>query len=207
MIIYKATNKVNGKIYIGQTVRPLDERIGEHKRHCNTVLGKAIAKYGIDNIYFETIDHAESIEELNEKERYWIKFYDCLEPKGYNLCYGGDNTLGYHHRESAKRKMSVSKKKLYVGEGNPFYGKKHSAEARAKMSAARKGRPLTEDWKAKVAAKVKRAKVKNLDTGEVFTSIQEAADKYGITATHISRVCRGKRKSCGGYRWEYYQDT
>lgn len=52
----------------------------------------------------------------------------------------------------------------------------------------------------------KTVKVVNLDTKEVFNSVNEAAKKYNIIPTHISRVCRGKRKHTGGYRWQYYSE-
>ena len=94
MIIYKITNKINDKIYIGQTIRSLEERVKEHKRKKNCSLYKAFNKYGIENFDFEIIEKCNSIEEMNEKEIYWIKYYDCLMPKGYNLCEGGGQTNG-----------------------------------------------------------------------------------------------------------------
>ena len=69
MIIYKVTNKVNGKIYIGQTVRTLEQRKWQHldaaKNGCKTHFYNAIRKYGEDNFVFEIIDEASSLEELN----------------------------------------------------------------------------------------------------------------------------------------------
>ena len=44
---------------------------------------------------------------------------------------------------------------------------------------------------------------RNVDTGEVFDSVKKAAEKYGLKDTHISRVCKGKRKTTGGFKWEY----
>lgn len=207
MIIYKITNNTNGKIYIGQTVRTLDERIGEHKRHINTIMGKAFKKYGIYNFIIEIIDTATSIIELNKKEIKWISFFDCVTPKGYNQCYGGDNTIGFHHREVSKRKMSKKKSGMYLGENNPFFGKTHSDEQRAKWSKERKESYKEYIKKAHDASieAIKR-KVVNLDTGEIFDSIKEASAKYNIFPTHISRVCRGRRKSCGGFRWQYYDE-
>ena len=146
MIIYKMTNKVNGKVYIGQTTRELDERTKEHIRHNEIIVDKAIQKYGIENFTVEQIDLAENIDELNQKEMYWIEHYDCITPKGYNQCYGGNNTCGYHHKEESKQKMSIKKSQNYIGEGNPFYNKTHSEESRKKMSEARKGlKHLTEE--------------------------------------------------------------
>lgn len=207
MIIYKMTNKVNGKVYIGQTTRRLDERTKEHIRHNKMIVDKAIQKYGIENFTVEQIDLAENINELNQKEMYWIERYDCITPKGYNQCYGGDNTCGYHHKEESKQKMSIKKSQKYIGEGNPFYNKTHSEESRKKMSEARKGlKHLTEEQIKRLRESHHTVKVINVDTGEVFDSIKDAGLKYNIEPTHITRVCKGKRKTCGGYRWEYVKN-
>lgn len=207
MIIYKMTNKVNGKVYIGQTTRELDERTKEHIRHNEIIVDKAIQKYGIENFTVEQIDLAENIDELNQKEMHWIEHYDCITPKGYNQCYGGNNTCGYHHKEESKQKMSIKKSQNYIGEGNPFYNKTHSEESRKKMSEARKGlKHLTEEQIKRLRESHHTVKVINVDTGEVFDSIKDAGLKYNIEPTHITRVCKGKRKTCGGYRWEYVKN-
>lgn len=204
MIIYKMHNCITGKDYIGQTTRSLEERTAEHIRHNEIVVDKAISKYGIDNFIVEEIDSASTIEELNEKEIYWIKKYNSLVPNGYNQCIGGDNTCGFHHREESKRKMSETKSQIYVGEGNPFYNKTHSEESRKKMSDKRKGmKHLSEEQVARLRESHRMVSVKNIETGEIFQSIKECAEKYHIPATHIVRVCKGKRKTAGGYHWQY----
>ena len=91
--IYKITNKINGKIYIGQSKNPKDR----FQQHCapsntNTILGKAIHKYGKENFSFEIIE--ENILNYNEKEKYWISYYDSLTPKGYNISIGGSGSSG-----------------------------------------------------------------------------------------------------------------
>lgn len=206
MIIYKITNLVNGKIYVGQTVRDLDERIAEHKRH-DGIVGRAIKKYGEGNFCFEVIDKANNIDELNEKEKYWIRFNDCIKPNGYNLCEGGGNTKGYRHREESKRKMSETQKARgsQKGKKNHFYGKTHSSEQKKKWSKERKGRKHSKETIQKMRlSKPNARKVINIDTGEIFPTISLAAEKYGLKSEHICRVCRGKRKRTGGYRWSYY---
>lgn len=73
MIIYKLTNKVNGKIYIGKTERTIKERLDEHIRHNYIIVDKAIHKYGIDSFVVEIVDSASSLKELDKKEQEWIK--------------------------------------------------------------------------------------------------------------------------------------
>ena len=93
MIIYKSTNKITGKIYIGQTTHTLDKRIKGHikesKIESNRPFMLSINKYGEDNFTFETIDSANNLDELNDKEVYWINFYDSVSPNGYNVTGGG----------------------------------------------------------------------------------------------------------------------
>lgn len=191
-IIYKATNKTNGKAYVGQTVQTIEKRMMQHMYGHKTYFDCAIDRFGIDNFEIEIIDTADSIDELNEKEKYYISSLNTMLPNGYNLCEGGGNTTGYHHKEESKRKMSIAKSKMYIGENNPFYGKKHSEETRKKISESKK-------YEKNCTAR----KVRCVETGEIFDCILYAAQKYDIAATHITRVCRGRRKTTGGFHWEY----
>lgn len=86
MIIYKVTNRLNGMVYIGQTSRSLNRRISEHLSNNRTsYFDRALRKYGINNFNIEIIDIATSKEELNEKEKYYIEYYDSKIPNGYNM--------------------------------------------------------------------------------------------------------------------------
>jgi group I intron endonuclease len=94
-VIYKITNKVNGKIYIGLTTVPLSER---WKNHCRSVgrvhrpLYNSMSKYGIENFIIEEIDKCEDFEELGKLERHYIKLYDSTNPDiGYNMTCGGES--------------------------------------------------------------------------------------------------------------------
>ena len=97
MIIYKATNLINNKVYIGQTINTLEYRKSQHIRDAklrprNIYFHNAINKYGSDNFTFEIIDTANDINELNKKEAKWIRFYNSTNEKyGYNLDSGGKN--------------------------------------------------------------------------------------------------------------------
>ena len=100
MIIYKSTNKITGKVYIGQTTKNLEKRIKGHvnesKKDKNRPFLSSINKYGVDNFVFEIIDFADNLNELNDKEIYWIDFYNSVSPNGYNVTGGGqgDKTIG-----------------------------------------------------------------------------------------------------------------
>lgn len=83
--IYKIENILNGKIYIGQSVR-IERRFQEHimKSHNSQKIDKAINEYGIENFQFSVVEEC-SKEDLNTREDYWIQYYQCIYPKGYNV--------------------------------------------------------------------------------------------------------------------------
>lgn len=90
--IYKITNKINGKSYIGQTT-DYQRRFREHRNkgygeEPNKPLYNAFDKYGIDNFDFEIIE--DLTENYNEREKYWIQYYNTLLPNGYNIEPGGE---------------------------------------------------------------------------------------------------------------------
>ncbi len=124
MIIYKVTNKINGKIYVGQTVGDLKRRKSVHLSNAkagreDNYFYNAIGKYGSDNFNWEVLEECNDIDKLNEREEYWIKELNTISPSGYNLRYGGKNSL---YSEEHKIKMSESKQ-----------GKNHTEESKIGM--------------------------------------------------------------------------
>ena len=107
-LIYKATNIVNGKMYIGQTFQPLHRRILQHTNPCKGskfLFQRAIALYGPENFKFEVVE--ENIPEtlIDEREQYWIKHYNTLfwsNPLGYNLTTGGQERGASHRKLTDK---------------------------------------------------------------------------------------------------------
>lgn len=97
--IYKITNKINDKVYIGQTSKTIKKRWQQHK--CNSsknyfgqvVLYQAINKYGIENFVIEPIEEIDN-SQLDEREKYWIKYYDSYN-NGYNATLGGKDITLY----------------------------------------------------------------------------------------------------------------
>jgi group I intron endonuclease len=117
MIIYKVTNKINNKVYIGQTTRTLAIRKTEHykpsNKHC-LYLHRALFYWPKEVFEWTVIYTANSIEELNDKEQYFITLFDSTNPeKGYNLTTGG---LNFKMSEESKKKMShyAQTKKVYT---------------------------------------------------------------------------------------------
>ena len=99
--IYKITNDINSKIYIGKTISSLEKRFKEHCRDAfnetrnNRPLYKAIRKYGVDYFHIELVETA-PIEMLSEREVYWISFYNTYK-NGYNATIGGDGKHLYNY--------------------------------------------------------------------------------------------------------------
>lgn len=125
--IYLLTSP-SGRHYVGQTKQPLEERWrkGNGYKSC-TLLNKAIQKYGWDNFTHEILAICEDEKSADELEKYFIQFYNCIAPNGYNLDLGGN--VNKHMSEETKKKISEANR-----------GKKMSAESRQKMSEKAKGR-------------------------------------------------------------------
>lgn len=147
MIIYKATNKINGKCYIGQTRHSLEHRKAIHIRYAkkglNTHFYQAIRKYGEENFEWEIMCSTNDKKRLNELETFYITKYDSIK-HGYNMVDGGDNNImdiesvKTKHDEIMKspevrKKISDSMKKL-IADGNFF-----TEEHRRKLSESAKG--------------------------------------------------------------------
>ena len=89
MIIYKITNKLNGKCYIGQTTKSVKDRWSAHCKSKKYFLSNSIKKYGKENFSIEEIAKYSNMEDLNNAEEYFIDFYNCIVPNGYNFAPGG----------------------------------------------------------------------------------------------------------------------
>lgn len=119
--IYKITNKVNNKIYIGITIQGFKTRFGHHLYEAKTdspfPIHKAIRKYGESSFEIEVLEIVESIEELKEREKFYIKELKAKDRKfGYNLTEGGDGTFGRMHSNETKAKIGEKAKGRVVSE-------------------------------------------------------------------------------------------
>ena len=138
--IYKITNQINGKIYIGKhsTDNLDDGYMGSGK-----LILKAEQKYGIENFTKEYLAFCDTEEKLNWFEKFYIKKYKAREV-GYNLTDGGDGSLGRKHTEETKQKMRDNHAD-FKGEKHPMYGRHLSEEHKAKLKQS-----LTEETKQKM---------------------------------------------------------
>ena len=136
--IYVIENLINGRKYVGQG-NNLDKRMNEY--HANSkALNAAMDKYGKDNFNRYVIEYC-SIEELDERERYWIKeLRSHTSEKGYNISWGGHSPMrGISPSIETRKKLSMSR-----------IGTHPSDETREKMSIAKAGKPRSEEVKEKM---------------------------------------------------------
>ena len=183
MLIYKITNQINNKIYIGQTIRTIQERMYSYHQEClyakiSRPIIAAMRLYGIENFTFEVLeDGINSKEELDKKEIYYIQFYSSLTSQnGYNVELGG-NSVGKHSEET-KRKISEAQ----TGEKNHRFGKTGKEDAMSK--------PIIE-----------------LTTGKTFESANLAAKFFDLCFSHVCAVARGERGSTGGKIFRYLDEN
>ena len=141
MIIYKITNNLNGKVYVGQTTRSLKARWDQHCRPSSgslTAIKSAITKYGKQNFKIQPLEIAETIQQLEELEIYYIKYFNSMAPKGYNILAGGNVSNGI--TLEVRQKMSKSQT-----------GKKRSAESIRKQAVSRTGQRLSQETRDKIS--------------------------------------------------------
>lgn len=205
--IYKITNKINNKLYIGYTTKSIEERMRKHRNDdikYDTLLGRAIAKYGWENFDYFIIEIIDDKELLLEKEVYYIKHFNSLKPNGYNMTIGGEKMFGENnpfygktHSEETKALLS-EKASERVGEKNPFYGKHHTEETKKKISEANS---------------IKVAAIKDNQIIKTFNSATEAGEwcrELGLTKaktpnSDILKCCKNKNKRAFGFYWEYIE--
>jgi len=128
--VYKIQNNLNGKIYIGITIQGARTRFLHHLYEARSgssfPIHRSINKYGKDNFTIETIELCDSTEQMKEREKYWISFYNTMDrSNGYNRTYGGDGTFGRSHSDETKEK--IRKKAI---------GRKASDLTRSRMSVS-----------------------------------------------------------------------
>lgn len=172
MLIYKLTNKLNGKCYIGQTTKSINERLAGHLRDVrggsDCAIHRAIRKYSIDNFNIEILeDNVRDRESLSKLEVFYIAKYDSFGVNGYNMTDGGENPpikkgnshylFGKHPSEESRKKMSEAHKGIYPSKETikkrsiTLKGIKRSDEWKNKIAKANKGKHHSEETKRKMS--------------------------------------------------------
>lgn len=206
--IYKITNKIDGKIYIGQTLNKDPwKRIKKHliiRKIRPSYISKAINHHGKENFTFEIICSAFDQSGLNDLEQHFISYYNSLAPNGYNFASGG-KAMGHLHEET-KKKIGNKAKTYYNNHEHPFKGKKFSKDHLESLSKARKGfdSPRRKEARKKAIEKqMLKIKAINIKTKEeiTFNSIAECARSLNLDQTCVSRASRGSSRNSQHKGW------
>lgn len=217
-IIYKYTNKKNGKIYIGQTINP-SQRFNQHKssafnerdKSYNYPLHRAFRKYGIEQFDYEVIASTEDTEALNLLERYFIEKFDSIK-NGYNILEGGLNStremkdetklkLTFSSRSELTKEEVIELRIAYQNHLSPseIYNNKYKdrlqyASFMNIWSGKRYGMIMPEVFEEKRRAKLNEEIVYNirLDRIKENLSYEKLASKYNISKSTISDIINNR---------------
>lgn len=223
--IYLIINLNNGKKYVGQTVN-FEKRKKEHfdNRDCS-LIDKVINNVGSENFKMEIIEEPK-IDELDEREKFWINKLNTFKGEGYNLTIGGENYrgennpfYGENHTLETKQKLSKIMKDKYKDKDNHgFIGKSHKPETKKKISEGLKdyykdkenpfkGKKHTEDTKERLRNKMKGRRSVKVDIARKILNdrirgltYKELTGKYGYSNSTFWRIIKGKHHSvdiCG----------
>lgn len=217
--IYKITNKILEKSYVGQSIH-IEDRWKEHLwGKGNADLYVDFHKYGVENFTFEILEICNK-ELLLEREKYWIAFYDTYH-NGYNMNDGGDNS---HFAITKTKKIvycydldgnfiteyeSLSEAERQTGIPNSNISRAISTGGRTqKYLWSYEKLPHINKYKrktGKVPHKTKKVGQfsKTNELLEIYNSLIEAKEKTGISDASISQVCHQKRKTAGGFIWKF----
>jgi group I intron endonuclease len=218
MLVYKITNSVNNKVYIGITTKSLDYRWRGHliqlRQDNQRTIYRAMRKHGQENFSIEEIAQAVTTEELGLLEQKYILQYNSFGSGGYNMCAGGVGPLGLTHSEETRNKIKVAvknkppcseetRKKLSIA----GTGRKIPAEAVARQVAKRTGAKRTPEQCVAITAGRIGKGLKNDGARKhpkeiVFKAIEliksglnnaKISRETGLDASYISRLKAKKR--------------
>ena len=219
--IYKITNNINHKIYIGQTINSIERRFKQHlscaRNNTSGHLYFAMRKYGLENFTIEILEKT-NVTNLNEREKYYITLFNSTDPKiGYNILNGGGN--GHiTHPEHNRYTRPVNK---YDLDGNFITSIKECAEANnmapSQVSICVLGKikswnnaqyKYQEDMPEKITGKYGQKQVAQYDLDDNFIQQFEsiAAAGRAIKASSpykISDCCNGKLKTAYKFKWRW----
>lgn len=160
----------NGKLYVGITAKTVEHRFREHCQGSRQCVGRAICKYGAENVWLVTLTRGVSWAEAKELEIYWIdRLGTQNRQNGYNMTAGGDGAVGFRHSDKARERIGQSSRErprtlehcqriAAAKRGKPrldLQGRSLSAEHRQKISAANRGRRLSSEHRRSLSEAMK----------------------------------------------------
>lgn len=199
MIIYKITNLINGKIYIGKSESPLQIRWKKHldcaRKKVNRYLYDAMNHYGIENFKIECMEKCENKQTLNEREKFWIKHYNSMNKKlGYNMQEGG--IRGKQPDEVRKR---AGEKRLGISWGH------HSVEIRERLRQLKTGKNNPAK-RPEVRKKISDTLKEKYKKGLLKINIPKVEKGENHPRWHIPHTKQAKRRMCLARKGRTYEE-
>lgn len=206
-IIYKATNTINGQVYIGATTQKLKERIKDHvcksNKDYNFKFQKAILEYGEENFIWEQIDTTLNANEMAEKERYYIDLYDSFR-NGYNADKGGGIQKNIYQYNSTGELINTFKS-LEEASNTLKIPKSSISHACLLDIKTCKGYYWTYNATFNRFLDNRKKAIFQYDINgnfiQEFESISTASQSTDTNKSSIAKCCRGERKTAGGFIW------
>lgn len=202
--IYKITCQITGQIYIGKTEIDTQSRWKQHCRAAylpshgdyNFPFHRAIRKYGKDNFIIEIIDTAETSEELNNKEKYWIDYYDSYN-NGYNASLGGDGHLKYNYDDIINFYLQNNNSLIKTCKHFQIYDQVVYTALKSKNIDYKN---LPKNYKSQKNIK---NKIYCIELDKTFNTMKEISDFFGKDVHgNIRRCLNGTTKKAYGYHWK-----
>lgn len=223
--IYIIKNTCNDKVYIGQTTRTIEARWADHIKNAihnyqsSMIIYRAMRKYGVEHFFISILEDNIEKQDLNEREKYWIHYYNSIRPNGYNIRDGGDDSgrkevykidpttneivecYGSATAAAEANNLDLSSlSKICRREGNSCGGYKWTYKEY-----------YDKGYLASIKTKAAKQPVYQVDpyTKEIiniFESISEAARYVNVNQSGISNVLSGKNHTAAGFGWCYVNE-
>ena len=208
--IYKITNQVNGKMYIGKTEDTIEKRFKDHckdytrRKYEKRPLYDAMNKYGIENFIIEEVEYVALNEDLAEREQYWIEYYDTFY-NGYNATKGGDGKRLLDYDLIIKTYQELQNEKETAKQCNCDATTVRKI-LKANNIPIKSSSDILREKNGIVIDQYDKETNEYIQT--FLSSVQAAravADGSSGSSTHIMNVCKGRRKTAYGYIWKFHE--
>lgn len=218
--IYIIKNKINDKVYVGQAINP-HRRFIQHLCNGNRLLDNypihlAINKYGKDNFYCEILES--NVENYNEREKYWIKYYNSLSPNGYNILPGGESNpvlKGENHPRNTltdQQVASIIEALMFSNKSQRNIAQEFGTTERI-LNSITKGEAHKQEG-LEYPLRIKGCHFSKATLKEIIwllqntqASLQSIADFYGLTKGAIAQINRGNSHANDDLTYPLRTDT
>ncbi len=202
MVIYVIIHRKTGCCYVGQTIRRLKDRIRQHCRSKKQFVDKIIRLEGRDAFEVGVLDICTSVKELDAREKYWTKYFNCTAPHGFNVVVGNNiprsrcktvicTTTGEKFQSLAEASLKLGIHEVCIE--RVCKGKRMSTH---KLKFA-----FADEMKISRVVPKNYRRVLCLEDGVIYDSMSEASRKLNLPRNSIRKVCFGKQENVRGFHF------